>query len=101
MSDDYLARIGNLIRDSRKHRGWTQAELAEVLGTSQSAVNRIERGHQNLSLEMLARIGEALDSEIVSLGSPGPMHLRVSGGARLSGAIDVKSSKNAAVSLLC
>jgi UDP-N-acetylglucosamine 1-carboxyvinyltransferase len=101
VTEDYLHRIGGLIRDSRKHRGWTQAELAEVLGTSQSAVNRIERGHQNLSLEMLARIGEALDSEIVSLGSPGPMHLRVTGGGRLSGAIDVKSSKNAAVSLLC
>jgi UDP-N-acetylglucosamine 1-carboxyvinyltransferase len=49
---------------------------------------------------MLARIGEALDSEIVSLGVPGPMHLRVKGGTRLSGAIDVKSSKNAGVALL-
>ncbi len=89
-----------LIRDARKHRGWTQTQLAEVLGTSQSAVNRIERGHQNLTLEMLARIGEALDSEIVSLGG-GPVHLRVTGGRRLSGAIDVKSSKNAGVALLC
>ena len=78
MTDDYLARIGNLIRDARKHRGWTQQQLADVLATSQSAVNRIERGHQNLSLEMLARIGEALDSEIVSLGA-GPTHLRVTG----------------------
>jgi UDP-N-acetylglucosamine 1-carboxyvinyltransferase len=100
MSEDYLSRIGNLIRDARKHRGWTQTELAEVLATSQSAVNRIERGHQNLSLEMLARIGEALDSEIVSLGVPGPMHLRVKGGTRLSGSIEVKSSKNAGVALL-
>ena len=74
MTDDYLARLGNLIRDARKHRGWTQQQLADVLSTSQSAVNRIERGHQNLSLEMLARIGEALDSEIVSLGG-GPTHL--------------------------
>ena len=100
MSDDYLRRIGNLIRDARKHRGWTQTQLADVLGTSQSAVNRIERGHQNLTLEMLARIGEALDSEIVSLGG-GPVHLRVAGGRRLSGTIDVKSSKNAGVALLC
>ncbi|MGW1624758.1 helix-turn-helix domain-containing protein, partial [Streptomyces sp. NPDC002172] len=30
----------------------------EALGTSQSAVNRIERGNQNISLEMIARIGE-------------------------------------------
>jgi UDP-N-acetylglucosamine 1-carboxyvinyltransferase len=100
MADDYLSRIGKLIRDARKHRGWTQAQLADVLATSQSAVNRIERGHQNLSLEMLARIGEALDSEIVSLGA-GPTHLRVTGPTTLSGAIEVKSSKNAGVALLC
>jgi UDP-N-acetylglucosamine 1-carboxyvinyltransferase len=100
MTDDYLARIGNLIRDARKHRGWTQQQLADVLSTSQSAVNRIERGHQNLSLEMLARIGEALDSEIVSLGG-GPTHLRVTGPTTLSGSINVKTSKNAGVALLC
>ncbi|MGZ4493294.1 MAG: helix-turn-helix domain-containing protein [Nocardioides sp.] len=100
MTEDYLARIGNLIRDARKHRGMTQQQLAEVLSTSQSAVNRIERGHQNLSLEMLARIGEALDSEIVSLGA-GPTHLRVTGPTELSGSIAVKSSKNAGVALLC
>jgi len=101
MTDDYLSRIGKLIRDARQHRGWTQSQLAEALGTSQSAVNRIERGNQNISLEMIARIGEALDSEIVSLGYAGPMHLRVVGGRRLSGAIDVKTSKNACVALLC
>ncbi len=71
-TDEYLSRIGRLIRDARQHRGYTQVQLADLLGTSQSAVNRIERGHQNLTLEMLARIGEALDSEIVSLGAPGP-----------------------------
>jgi UDP-N-acetylglucosamine 1-carboxyvinyltransferase len=101
MGDDYLARIGRLIRDARQHRGWTQSHLADALGTSQSAVNRIERGGQNISLEMIARIGEALDSEIVSLGYAGPMHLRVVGGRRLSGSIDVKTSKNACVALLC
>jgi UDP-N-acetylglucosamine 1-carboxyvinyltransferase len=98
--DDYLARIGQLIRNARKHRGWTQSQLAEVLHTSQSAVNRIERGHQNITLDMVARIGEALDSDIVSFG-PGPTHLRVTGPTTLSGSIDVKSSKNAGVALLC
>src|SRR4029450_7008036 len=101
MTDDYLGRIGNLIRDARKHRGWTQQQLADVLNTSQSAVNRIEKGHQNLSLEMLARIGEALDSEMITLGAPGPTHLRVTGPTTLSGGIDVKTSKNAGVALLC
>ncbi len=99
-TEDYKDRIGKLIRDARKHRGLTQAQLAERLDTSQSAVNRIEQGHQNLSLEMLARIGAAVDSEIVAVGA-GPTHLRVTGPTRLSGSIDVKTSKNAGVALLC
>jgi UDP-N-acetylglucosamine 1-carboxyvinyltransferase len=103
VTEDYLRRIGQLIRDARQHRGWTQSQLAEVLGTSQSAVNRIERGHQNITLEMVARIGEALESEIVTFGPSlqGPTHLRVTGPTTLSGSIDVKSSKNAGVALLC
>ena len=101
MTDDYLARIGNLIRDARKHRGWTQQQLADVLDTSQSAVNRIERGHQNLTLEMLARIGEALDSEIVSLGARPDAPAGRPARPRCPGSIDVKSSKNAGVALLC
>ena len=101
MRETYPARIGTLIRDARRHQGLSQNELAESLGTSQSAVARIEQGKQNLSLEMLARIGASLDSEFVSLGHSGAQHLRIVGGTKLSGAIDVKTSKNAAVALLC
>jgi UDP-N-acetylglucosamine 1-carboxyvinyltransferase len=97
----YLTRIGTLIRDARRHQGLTQSELADKLGTSQSAVARIEQGRQNLSLEMLARVGETLGSEFVSLGHSGPQHLRIVGGTKLSGSIPVKTSKNAAVGLLC
>lgn len=102
LDEDYLARIGGLIRDARQHSALTQSQLAEKLGTSQSAVNRIEKGQQNLTLDMLARIGKALNSELVSVaGNAGPSHLRVRGGTTLSGSIEVKSSKNAGVALLC
>jgi len=101
MRKDYPARIGTLIRDARRHHGLTQQELAESLGTSQSAIARIEQGKQNLSLDMVARIGKSLDSEFVSVGHASPQHLRIVGGTKLSGAIDVKTSKNAAVALLC
>ncbi|MGY5764709.1 UDP-N-acetylglucosamine 1-carboxyvinyltransferase [Brachybacterium sp. DNPG3] len=97
----YRARIGALIRDARQHSGLTQTQLAEQLGTSQSAVNRMEKGQQNFTLDMLSRVGSALDSELVGLGASGPSHLRVHGETTLSGAIDVKSSKNAGVALLC
>ena len=101
MTDTSLDRIGSLIRDARKHRGLTQTQLASVLGTSQSAVHRIEAGNQNVSLEMVNRIAAALDSPLISVGPTGPVHLRVRGGAKLNGSIEVRSSKNAAVALLC
>lgn len=102
--NDYLARIGEVIREARQDLGFTQAELATRMGTSQSAINRIEKGQQNLTLDTLSKLAMALDSEILSVapsGTRGPSHLRVNGGTRLSGSIDVKTSKNAGVALLC
>jgi UDP-N-acetylglucosamine 1-carboxyvinyltransferase len=101
MTDNYKEKIGTLIQDARQSRGLTQSQLAEALGTSQSAVNRIEHGKQNISLEMVARIGDVLSSEIISLSKPGTVNFRVRGGTQLSGSIEVKTSKNAAVALLC
>ncbi|MGO4245235.1 helix-turn-helix domain-containing protein, partial [Janibacter sp. RAF20_2_2] len=104
MSDDYLARIGTTIKEARHRAGLSQADLATKLETSQSAVARIEAGGQNLTLDNLARISEALDTELVALtrtSSSGAVHLKIEGGRTLSGAIDVKTSKNAAVALLC
>jgi UDP-N-acetylglucosamine 1-carboxyvinyltransferase len=93
-------RIGRLIYQIRQERGLTQAEFARKLNTSQSAVNRIEHGKQNLSIETLARISDALDKEIISIGS-GSVSLRVEGGRHLRGEITVKTSKNAVVALIC
>lgn len=100
-TDDYKARIGTLIQETRQSRGLTQTQLAESLGTSQSAINRIEKGGQNISLEMLARISEVLSSELISLNRSGKINFRINGGKKLSGEIEVKTSKNAAVSILC
>ncbi|PID30309.1 UDP-N-acetylglucosamine 1-carboxyvinyltransferase [Candidatus Saccharibacteria bacterium] len=93
-------RIGDFVARVRQERGMTQAELAQRLGTSQSAINRIEKGRQNLSIETLGRLSEALNKQLVSLGS-GSVNLRIEGGHELSGAIKLKTSKNAAVGLLC
>lgn len=100
-NDDYKIKIGILIQEARINRGLTQTELAKALGTSQSAVNRIEKGGQNISLEMIARISEVLSSNIVTLNNKGKINFRIHGGKSLSGSIEVKTSKNAAVGLLC
>ena len=93
-------KIGNLIAQIRQERGLTQVEFAKKLKTSQSAVNRMEHGRQNLSLETLGRISDVLDKQLISLGSGG-VNLRIEGGHELHGSIKLKTSKNAAVALLC
>src|SRR5690606_952380 len=93
-------KIGNLIYQIRQERGLTQAEFAKRLGTSQSAVNRIEHGRQNLSLDMLGRISDVLNKPLINI-SEGAVNLRIDGGHELSGEITLKTSKNATVALLC
>lgn len=93
-------KIGQLIARIRQERGLTQAEFANRLNTSQSAVNRIEHGKQNLSLETLGRISDVLNKQLISLNG-GAVNLRIDGGHELHGEITLKTSKNAAVALLC
>ncbi|MBA3758103.1 UDP-N-acetylglucosamine 1-carboxyvinyltransferase [Candidatus Saccharibacteria bacterium] len=92
-------KIGQLIYQLRQERGMTQAAFARRLSTSQSAVNRIEHGKQNLSLETLARISDVLKKPLISI-SGGAVNLRIEGGHELKGTVATKVSKNAAVCLL-
>jgi UDP-N-acetylglucosamine 1-carboxyvinyltransferase len=94
------SKIGQLISEVRQQRGLTQAEFAQQLNTSQSAVNRIEKGNQNVSLEMLGRISEVLNKQIVKIGGES-VSFKVEGGRELSGEITTKVSKNATVAIMC
>lgn len=93
-------QIGHLIAQIRQERGLTQNEFAKRLSTSQSAVNRMEHGRQNLSLETLGRISEVLNKQLISV-TGSAVNLRIEGGLELRGEINIKTSKNAAVGLLC
>lgn len=101
MSGISAKALGGLIKHARNQRGFTQQELAQLLGSSQSAIGRIESGGQNLTLDMINRIAEALESPLISPSNTGPLNLRITGPTQLSGVISVRSSKNASVALLC
>ena len=96
------AHIGRIIRLARKQRGLTQTELAEQIGSSQGAVGRIESGQQNLSLELINRIAEVLENPlIVPSTERGSLNFHIAGKTKLEGSIETRSSKNAAVALMC
>ena len=96
----YQAVIGETIEQMRLEKGWTQGELAEATGTSQSAIHRIEKGGQNISLEMVKKLSEALGNQILSINDSVSQSFRIRGGKELSGEITINTSKNAAVALL-
>jgi transcriptional regulator with XRE-family HTH domain len=50
MADDLLIRLGDRIRNLRKKRGWTQAEMAEQVGIDRSFLADVERGKRNISI---------------------------------------------------
>ena len=97
----YQQVIGETIEQMRLEKGWTQEELADAVGSSQSAIHRIEKGGQNISLDMIKKLSEALGNQILSINDTVSQSFRIRGGKELSGEITVNTSKNAAVALLC
>ncbi|HYV33279.1 MAG TPA: helix-turn-helix domain-containing protein, partial [Candidatus Limnocylindria bacterium] len=93
-------RIGQFIAEVRELKGFTQSAFAKALKTSQSAVARMEKGQQNLTTEMLAKISGVLNHEIITLADKS-INFKIQGGHKLSGKVSVNTSKNAAVALLC
>jgi transcriptional regulator with XRE-family HTH domain len=57
----------NRVSQLRKSRGLTQRALAELAGTSQQQVQRIEAGLQGVRLELATRIAKALGGEIAEI----------------------------------
>jgi predicted XRE-type DNA-binding protein len=55
------------ILDKMQEQNWTQAKVAKLLGCTQQYVSRIVKGSENLSLEMLCRIEDALGVEVFAL----------------------------------
>ncbi len=97
----YQEVIGETIEQMRLEKGWTQEELGNAVGSSQSAIHRIEKGRQNVSLEMIKKLSEALGTQILSINDSASQSFRIRGGKELNGEITVNTSKNAAVGLLC
>ena len=58
------------LTQARLEKGLSQAQLARLIGTQRSNICRIESGAQNLSLNMMIRIAEALDKDQHLFPSP-------------------------------
>ena len=60
----FFARIAEQVVDRRRALGLSQAELAELTGTTQSAIARLESGGRPPRIDTLLRVANALDCEL-------------------------------------
>ena len=60
-----FARIAGQLADRRRDLDLSQQELAELCGTTQSAIARLESGGRPPRIDTLLRIAAALDCELV------------------------------------
>jgi predicted transcriptional regulator len=61
----FFARIAGKVAERRTEMGLSQRELAELVGTTQSAIARLERGGRPPRIDTLLRIADALDCDLV------------------------------------
>ncbi len=63
--DGYYADIARQVTEQRLARELSQKELAELCGTTQSAIARLEAGERAARVDTLLRIANALDCELL------------------------------------
>ena len=61
----FFAQVAEQVTKERKALGLSQKELAELTGTTQSAIARLESGGRPPRIDTLLRIAEALDCELI------------------------------------
>jgi transcriptional regulator with XRE-family HTH domain len=61
----FFAAIAEQVAERRAELGISQKQLAELCGTTQSAIARLESGGRPPRIDTLLRIAEALDCELV------------------------------------
>lgn len=58
-------RLISQLIEARTKKGLTQAQLAEKIGTKQSAIARVESGGANPSIAFLEKMTEALGTKLI------------------------------------
>jgi predicted transcriptional regulator len=61
----FFAKIADSVSERRVAKGLSQRQLAELCGTTQSAIARLERGGRPPRIDTLLRIADALDCELI------------------------------------
>ena len=57
-------KIISILTATRLEKGLSQQELADLIGTKRSNISRMESGSQNISLDTLLKVADALGKDV-------------------------------------
>ena len=66
-NETFHSNEGDTVRTLRLRKGWSQTQLSQELGTSQSHIARIERGTENITIETCRKLCQALGIDLTTL----------------------------------
>jgi methanogenic corrinoid protein MtbC1/DNA-binding XRE family transcriptional regulator len=76
---EYLFALGRRVRDLRSKKGWTQEQLAELARVTRVCIVAVEGGKQNVSMDIVIRLANALGASPEGLMTDGDEPVQVSG----------------------
>lgn len=71
---DLAGRLAEIVHRLRTNAGLTQTELARRMGTTQSSIARVEHGGSTPTLDLLDRLGRAINTQITLTVNGETMH---------------------------
>ena len=66
---DVRVQLALALREARRRRRWTQAQVAACVGSSQSRVAKMEAGDRSVSLDLLVRSLHAMGASGSATGA--------------------------------
>lgn len=63
--ENITEHVADLIKEARKVKSLSQKDLAEKIGIDATTLNRFENGKQNLTIQTLQRISDALGCKLL------------------------------------
>jgi MerR family transcriptional regulator, light-induced transcriptional regulator len=76
---EYLLALGRQVRDLRLKKGWTQEQLAEGARVTRVCIVAVEGGKQNVSMDIVVRIANALGVSPEGLMTDGAEPVQIMG----------------------
>ena len=59
-----LEILGEMIKEARKQRNLTQAELGKLIGVQKSQISRLEKNTRNVTIGTILRVFKALKAKV-------------------------------------